>query len=150
LPVAHPDPSRIRTGRRGALAVSFLAPGSSGWLFAICVSRVGAYMVYIAYAATLPVLQREWSLSGTAAGSIASAFQIAYAVSLMGCSALADRLGARRVFLVGTVASAVVAVAFAAFARDYWSGMLLYALLALALGVTYTTGILLVAENVPV
>ena len=61
--------------------MSFLAPGSSGWLFAICVSRVGAYMVYIAYAATLPVLQREWSLSGTAAGSIASAFQIAYAVS---------------------------------------------------------------------
>jgi hypothetical protein len=40
-------------------------------------------MIYIAYAATLPVLQREWSLSGTAAGSIASAFQVAYAVSLM-------------------------------------------------------------------
>jgi len=107
-------------------------------------------MVYIAYAATLPVLQREWSLSGTAAGSIASAFQIAYAVSLMGCSALADRLGARRVFLVGTVASAVVAIAFAAFARDYWSGLGLYTLLAVALGGTYTTGILLLAENVPV
>ena len=107
-------------------------------------------MVYIAYAATLPVLQREWSLSGTAAGSIASAFQIAYAVSLMGCSALADRLGARRVFLVGTVASAVVAIAFATFARDYWSGLGLYTLLAVALGGTYTTGILLLAENVPV
>jgi len=107
-------------------------------------------MVYIAYAATLPVLQREWSLSGTAAGSIASAFQIAYAVSLMGCSALADRLGARRVFLVGTVASAVVAIAFAAFARDYWSGLGLYTLLAVALGGTYTTGILLLAENIPV
>jgi MFS family permease len=107
-------------------------------------------MVYIAYAATLPVLQREWSLSGTAAGSIASAFQIAYAVSLMGCSALADRLGARRVFLVGTVASAVVSIAFAAFARDYWSGLALYTLLAMALGGTYTTGILLLAENIPV
>jgi len=107
-------------------------------------------MVYIAYAATLPVLQREWSLSGTAAGSIASAFQIVYAVSLMGCSALADCLGARRVFLVGTVASAVVAIAFAAFARDYWSGLGLYTLLAVALGGTYTTGILLLAENVPV
>jgi MFS family permease len=130
--------------------VSLLAPGSLGWLLAICFSRVGAYMVYIAYAATLPVLQREWSLSGTAAGSIASAFQIAYAVSLMGCSALADRLGARRVFLVGTVASAVVSIAFAAFARDYWSGLALYTLLAMALGGTYTTGILLLAENIPV
>jgi MFS family permease len=107
-------------------------------------------MVYIAYAATLPVLQREWNLSGTAAGSIAAAFQVAYAVSLMGCSALADRLGARRIFLAGTVASAIVAIGFATLARDYWSGLAVYTLLALALGGTYTTGILLLAENIPV
>jgi MFS family permease len=130
--------------------MGLIAPGGAAWLLAICASRVGAYMVYIAYAATLPVLQHEWHLSGTAAGSIASAFQAAYAVSLMGCSALADRVGARRVFVVGTVASAVVSVAFATYARDYWSGLGLYTLLALALGGTYTTGILLVAENVPV
>jgi MFS family permease len=130
--------------------MSLFAPGGPAWLLAICVSRVGAYMVYIAYAATLPVLQHEWQLSGTAAGSIASAFQAAYAVSLMGCSALADRVGARRVFMVGTVVSALVSVAFAMYARDYWSGLGLYTLLALALGGTYTTGILLVAENVPV
>jgi len=130
--------------------MSLFAPGGPAWLLAICVSRVGAYMVYIAYAATLPVLQHEWQLSGTAAGSIASAFQVAYAVSLMGCSALADRVGARRVFLAGTVVSAVTSIAFAMYARDYWSGLGLYTLLALALGGTYTTGILLVAENVPV
>lgn len=126
------------------------AAGSPAWLLAICASRVGAYMVYIAYAATLPVLQREWHLSGTAAGSIASAFQVAYAVSLMACSAVADRVGARRVFLAGTVASAACSVLFAMLARDYWSGLVLYTVLALALGGTYTTGILLVAENVPV
>jgi MFS family permease len=107
-------------------------------------------MIYIAYAATLPVLQREWHLSGTAAGSIASAFKVAYAVSLMGCSSLADRIGARRVFLVGTLTSAVVAAVFAMYARDYWSGLWLYTLLALTQGSMYTTGILLVAENVPV
>ena len=130
--------------------MTLFSPGGRGWLGAICLSRVGSYMVYIAYAATLPVLQREWHLSGTAAGSIASSFQMAYAISLMGCSALADRVGARRVFLVGTIASAVVAGAFAMFARDYWSGLWLYTLLAVTLGSTYTTGILLVAENVPV
>src|SRR5262249_39501004 len=102
------------------------------------------------YAATLSVLQREWHLSGTAAGSIASAFQIAYAVSLMGCSALADRVGARRVFLAGTLASAIVSIAFAALARDYWSGLTVHTLLALSRGVPYTTGILVGAENVPV
>jgi MFS family permease len=130
--------------------MSALTPGGRAWLGAICLSRVGSYMVYIAYAATLPVLQHEWHLSGTAAGSIASVFQVAYAVSLMGCSALADRAGARRVFLVGSATTAVVAALFAALARDYWSGLVLYALLALALGSTYTTGILLVAEHVPV
>jgi len=126
-----------------------MTAGGPAWLFAISVSRVGAYMIYIAYAATLPVLQREWHLSGTGAGSIASAFQLAYAVSLMASSELADRIGARRVFLIGTVASTVATVAFAAFARDYWSGLVLYAVLALTLGGTYTTGIMLVAENVP-
>jgi MFS family permease len=130
--------------------MSRFAPGGAAWLLAICVSRVGAYTVYIAYAATLPVLQHEWQLSGTAAGSIASAFQVAYALSLMGCSTLADRVGARRVFVAGTVASAIMSIAFAMYARDYWSGLGLYTLLALALGGTYTTGILLVAENVPV
>jgi MFS family permease len=107
-------------------------------------------MVYITYAATLPVLEREWHLTGTSAGSIASSFQVAYALSLMVCSELADRIGARRVFLAGNIASAAAAVLFAALARDYWTGLELYTLLALALGGTYTTGILLVAENVPV
>ena len=125
-------------------------PGGFGWLLAVCASRVGVYMVYIAYAATLPVLEREWQLTGTAAGSIAAAFQITYALSLMACSELADRIGARRIFLAGSVGSAVAAILFAGFARDYWSGLGLYTLLALALGGTYTTGILLVAENVPV
>src|SRR5512144_2726863 len=127
-----------------------MTPGSGAWLLAICVSRVGAYMIYIAYAAALPVLQREWDMSATAAGGIASCFQVAYAISLMGCSEIADRVGAQRVFLVGTLASAVMAALFAIFARDYWSGLVLYTLLALALGGTYTTGVLLVAENVPV
>ena len=126
------------------------APGSDGWLIAICLSRVGGFMVYIAYAATMPVLQREWAMSATAAGGIAAAFQIAYAVALMSCSELADRVGARRVFAAGTIACAVGATVFAAFARDYWSALVLYTLLALALGGTYTTGMLLIAESVPV
>ncbi len=126
------------------------SPGSDPWLFGLCLSRVAAFMVYISYAAALPALQREWELSATAAGSIASAFQIAYAISLLGCSELADRIGARRVFVAGSWASAGAALLFALSARDYWSGMLSLTLLALALGGTYTTSILLVAENVPV
>ena len=75
------------------MTLNRFASGGESWLLAICLSRVGAYMVYISYAAVLPALQREWQMSNTAAGSIASAFQVAYALSLMGCSEIADRVG---------------------------------------------------------
>jgi len=132
------------------MASRLFAPGSPRWLLGICLSRVGTYMVYISYAAALPVLQREWHMSATAAGTISGSFQIAYALSLTGCSELADRAGARRVFLASTLASLAATALFALYARDYWSGLLLYTLLALTLGGSYTTGIILVAENTPV
>ena len=44
-------------------------PGNDAWLFGLCRSRVGAFMVYISYAAALPVLQREWQMSGTGMGA---------------------------------------------------------------------------------
>src|SRR2546425_868808 len=39
--------------------------------------------VFMTYAATLPVLRGEWEMSATAAGSIATGFQLGYAVSLL-------------------------------------------------------------------
>jgi len=59
----HPSCERVRPLRFS---------GNDRWLFGLCLSRVGTFMVYISYAAALPVLQREWHMSGTAAGSIAS------------------------------------------------------------------------------
>src|SRR3989338_10218139 len=87
---------------RHRLMPARLSPGSDPWLFGLCLSRVGAFMVYISYAAALPVLQREWQMSATAAGSIASSFQLAYALSPLASSELADRLGGRRVFFACT------------------------------------------------
>lgn len=44
------------------------------WLAGLCGARAGAAMMFMAYPAVLPIVQREWQLSGTAAGSISSAF----------------------------------------------------------------------------
>jgi MFS family permease len=118
---------------------------SDGWLAALCLSRTLIAFNFIVYAACLPVLQREWGMTATAAGSIASAFQLGYGASLLVASWLADRVGARNVFRVSTVASAVAIVLFAVFARSYRSALLLYALVAIAQGGTYTTAIMLVA-----
>jgi MFS family permease len=88
-------------------------------------------------------------MSATAAGSISTAFQLSYAVSLVVCSSLADRLGARRVFLLSSWISAVVALGFGLLARSYVSALVLYALVAISQGGTYTTVIMLIADRYP-
>ena len=118
-----------------------------GWLAALCVSRTLIAFNFIVYAACLPVLQREWGMNATAAGSVASAFQLGYGTSLLVASWLADRVGARNVFRVSAVATAIAIVLFALFARSYRSAVVLYALVAIAQGGTYTTAIMLVADR---
>lgn len=120
-----------------------------GWLLTLCASRTFNMWIFMTFAAALPILRPAWGMSATAAGSIATGFQLGYAVSLMAFSSLADRLGARRVFVGSAWLSAAAAVAFALFARSYVSGLVLYTLVALAQGGTYTTAIMLIADRYP-
>ena len=117
------------------------------WLTGICLARIGTGFVLITYAAALPVIQREWGMSAARGGSISSGNQFAYALSLVVFSSLADWWGARRVFLGSTTVGAVAAMAFAFFARDYSSGLILYSLVGFALGGSYTTGLMLLSER---
>ena len=119
------------------------------WLAGICAARLGSSVPYLAYAGVLPLLQAEWAMSATAAGSIASTFQLGYAVSLVILSALADRVGARRVFLWSTAATAVTTGLLPLLARSHPSGLALFALLALVNGGTYTPGLMLLADRFP-
>ena len=120
-----------------------------GWLLAVCAARTLMTSVFMTYAATLSVLRDEWGMSATAAGSISTGFQLGYAVSLVFFSSLADRVGARRVFLGSAWLSAVFALAWALWARSYLSGLVLYTLVALSQGGTYTTAIMLFADRYP-
>ncbi len=117
------------------------------WLTGFCLSRVCGGLVFISYAAALPVLQREWGMSAAAGGSIASGFVFSYAVSLVICSSLADLWGPKPLYLGSMSAAAVLALAFAFLARDYWSGLILYSLLGLSLGGIYTTGVMILSHR---
>jgi len=117
------------------------------WLAGICLARIGTGFVLITYAAALPVIQREWGMSAAKSGAIASGNQFAYALSLVVFSSLADGWGAKRVFLGSMTVGALAAMCFALFARDYVSGLLLYSLVGLALGGSYTTGLMLLSER---
>ncbi|HET7875361.1 MAG TPA: MFS transporter [Methylomirabilota bacterium] len=120
-----------------------------GWLLALCASRSFNMLVFQSYAAALPVVWTAWQMSAVQAGSISTGFQAAYAVSLLCFSALADRVGARRVFLLSGWIAAAVALAFALWARSYLSALLLYTLVGLSQGGTYTTAIMLIADRYP-
>lgn len=119
------------------------------WLGAVCVARTFMTSIFMTYAATLPVLRVAWGMSATAAGSISTGFQLGYAISLVVFSWLADRVGARKVFLGSAWLAAAAALAFALYARSYLTGLLLYTLVALSQGGTYTTAIMLLADRYP-
>jgi MFS family permease len=72
-----------------------------------------------------------------------------YAFSLLFFSILADRVGAKRVFLLSNFSTVVVSLVFAAFARGYYSGLILYTLIGISLGGVYTPGIMMIAERYP-
>lgn len=86
-------------------------------------------------------------MSGTQAGSIAGGFQLGYAVSLVVCSSLADRISARTVYLWSLFASGICSLGFALLARDFLSGLILHTVVGLALGGTYTTGVMIIADQ---
>ncbi len=120
------------------------------WLTGICLARTFNALVFMTYAATLPVLQREWEMSAAAAGSIAGGFQFGYAISLVIFSFLSDRFSPKKLYLGSMIACAIFALVFAGWARDYISGMVLYTLTALSMGGNYTTGLIVMAQRYPI
>ena len=120
------------------------------WLSGICLARAFNGLVFMTYAAALPVLQHEWEMSAAAAGSIAGGFQLGYALSLVTFSFLADRMCPKKLYLGSMTACAICSLLFAAWARDYVSGLVLYTLTALSMGGNYTTGLIILAHRYPI
>ncbi|MCG5243449.1 MFS transporter [Azospirillum doebereinerae] len=119
------------------------------WLILLCASRFGSSLAFMVHAGSLPATMRAWGMSGGEAGGIQTAFNAGYALSLVLSSWFADSLGAKRVFLWSSGASALTGLAFALFARSPDSALLLFALLGLTQGGTYAPSIMLVAQGVP-
>jgi MFS family permease len=116
-------------------------------LTGMCLSRALSGLIMTAYAAALAVLMEDWSMSAARSGSIASGFHLGSTVSLVGVSWLADRLGPKRLYLGLMILSGLFSLSFALMARDYYSGLILHTLLGLALGGTYTTGLMIIADQ---
>ncbi|CAO3357848.1 MFS transporter [Azospirillum melinis] len=131
-------------------AIATPAPSSRPiWFVLLCASRFATSLSFMVYAGALVPAMQAWGMSAGEAGSIQSAFNVGYALSLVGSSWFADSLGAKRVFLCASWATALTGIAFAFFARSAESGLLLFALMGLTQGGTYAPSIMLVAQGVP-
>ncbi|HSR10726.1 MAG TPA: MFS transporter [Thermodesulfobacteriota bacterium] len=117
------------------------------WLGGICASRVFNGFIFMTYAGALFVLRREWDMSAAQAGAIATAFQIAYAISLVVFSTLADRVSPKKLYLWSMFSAGVSSMAFAQFARDFTSALLLHSVVGITLGGTYITGVMILADQ---
>ena len=117
------------------------------WLVLIFFARIAMYANFMVYAACLPILLNEWDMTATQAGSISSAFMAGYAASLFVFAWLSDHFGAKRLFILSAVLSALSALVFGFFAHSYLSGLLLYGLAATTQGGLYTPAIMLFSDR---
>ena len=124
------------------------APGSTGWLAALCSSRVLSATWFVAYSAVLPLTQVAWGLSGKEAGMIQAAFHLGYLTSLFIIGFIADHYGAKRAYLVTGIAAWSSPVLFVLFADGFWSALWLHALTGLCQGGFYTPALALINDNV--
>ncbi len=86
-------------------------------------------------------------MSALQAGLLASGFQLGYAVSLVVFSGIADRVSARTVYLRSLLAAGICSIVFALLARDFLSGLILHTIVGVSLGGTYTTGVMIIADQ---
>ncbi|MFW6002999.1 MAG: MFS transporter [Halanaeroarchaeum sp.] len=97
-------------------------------------------LIWFNYAAVLPQVTAEWSLTGIEAGAVFGAFQVGYLLSILPAGWLADRYSPRWVIAVGAAGTALPSLAFAAVADGVGLGVSLRFLSGLFVAGVYVPG----------
>ena len=117
------------------------------WLLQFCAARAAFATLFTAWSAVLPLLKTDWAMSASQAGMVQSAYHVGFLVSLFAVGFLSDRYGARRVYLLSSIAAAGSGLLFALFAEGFASALLLYGLTGLCSGGSYTPGLAILAQQ---
>lgn len=119
----------------------------ASWLLWLCASRMGFATIFTTYSAALPLLKTDWNMTAGQAGMVQSAWHLGFLVSLFTVGFMADHYGAKRTFLLTSVAASASALVFALFSDGFLSALLLHGLAGLCSGGSYTPGLALIAER---
>ncbi len=109
---------------------------------AMCVGQVGNLLPHVAVPAVMPQhLMPLWSLSGSEAGLMASAFALGYMLAVPVLTTLTDRIDARNILFVGSAVSALATFAFGVLADGLWSASAIWFVAGLGFAGAYMPGL---------
>jgi predicted MFS family arabinose efflux permease len=123
-----------------------LLPGSRGFVVAMVTAQILTQIGAFTLPALLPEMMARWSLSATEAGWLIGVFFAAYVPAVPVLLSLTDRVPARRIYLIGTGATAVAHLGFAFFADGFWGGLFFRALAGIGWAGAYMPGLKAIAD----
>jgi MFS family permease len=124
-------------------------PKPSRVLLFMVVSMFLGYMPWYGFSAVLPHLVREFGLTPGETGSILSAFQLGYVLTVIASGILADRFGNKRVLVGATLATGLFSTLFAFLSGGFTSILVLRLLTGLSAGAIYAPGMALLSAWFP-
>ena len=123
-----------------------LSPGSRGFVVAMVTAQILTQIGAFTLPALLPEMMARWSLSATEAGWLIGVFFAAYVPAVPVLLSLTDRVPARRIYLIGTGATAAAHLGFALFADGFWGGLFFRALAGIGWAGAYMPGLKSIAD----
>ena len=123
-----------------------LSPGSRGFVVAMVTAQILTQIGAFTLPALLPEMMARWSLSATEAGWLIGVFFAAYVPAVPVLLSLTDRVPVRRIYLIGTGATALAHLGFAFFAEGFWSGLFFRALAGIGWAGAYMPGLKSIAD----
>lgn len=123
-----------------------LLPGTPRFTAAMVAAQALTQIGAFTLPALLPVYMARWSLSGTEAGWLIGIFFAAYVPAVPVLLALTDRIPARRIYLIGTGATALAHLGFGLLADGFWSGLAFRALAGIGWAGAYMPGLKAIAD----
>jgi MFS family permease len=109
---------------------------------AMCLGQLGNLLPHVAVPAVMPQhLMPLWSLNGSQAGMMASAFAIGYMLAVPVLTTLTDRIDARGILLVGSAVTALATLAFGLFAHGLWSATAIWGIAGIGFAGAYMPGL---------
>ena len=111
-------------------------------------AHICSMLGFATFAALLPQLRDQWSLSNALAGIVGGMFFGGYVASVSSWTALTDRGDGRKVYATGALFAAAGSAGFGWLARGFASAIVFQVLLGVGIAGTYMPGLRLLSDRI--